>query len=331
MRNDINKYFFILERLSRKTFFKSSNDSSFIALIYHRIANTANSNDPISMVINASVSKFDEEVNFLKRDFNIISAEEAVNALINKTVLPERGLLITFDDGYKDNYTNAFPVLKKYKVPATIFLTTDSIDNYKDFIWKDKVAYLINKAQKSFMTIPGLATYNLMSVRKKNRAKISIIQYLEYRGDLEKNRVIDSLCEDLKVDLKNKSPKGLYLSSEEILEMSRAGISFGSHSCSHPILSNISPGQAQDEIIKSKAKIEQIVGEKVDFFAYPNGTKRDFNDRIIEILKDSGYKAAFTCIAGRNRQAADVDLFSLRRIPAGKSLWDLKKNILLYT
>jgi peptidoglycan/xylan/chitin deacetylase (PgdA/CDA1 family) len=319
---------FLFTKIPSSSLLKLKN--KFIILCYHRIGNKSGSNCLISSLINGTQEEFEKEIIFLKKYFNIISLDYLVERIDNKEPLPINSLLITFDDGYNDNYINAFPILKKYRVPAAVFLTTDFIDNDKDLIWTDKVAYIIKETEKGSVNISGLGTHSLTNRYRKDKAKIAIIEYLKSIDDSEKNKIIDLLSKDLKVYLGSKISEKLYLSSKEILEMAKDGISFGSHGCSHSILTKISLRQAQDEIVKSKMKIEELIGKEVTFFAYPNGTYLDFNNEIIEILKKAGYEAAFTTIPGGNRHSDSQDIFSLKRISAGQSLRDLKKNLFLY-
>lgn len=320
----------MLYSAKRYKYFKMSADSGkVIALLYHRIAQTDSSDSLIPGLINASLAEFEKEIEFLTKHFSIISIEEIVEAFRCGQHLPSNALIITFDDGYKDNYTYAYAVLKKFKIPATIFLTSDFIDNDKDLIWTDKVAYVLDKTEQLSIDVSDLS-YDLANKQKKNKAKVEIIEYLKNLDNYAKNKIVDSLSEKSGVGIEEVAAKNLYLSSSEILEMDKGGISFGSHGRSHSILTRLKLQEARDEILESKLKIEEIIGREIISFAYPNGTRFDFNNELIEILRECGYKIAFTAIPAINELKGDTDIFALNRVSAGRSFTDLKKNVAIY-
>jgi len=330
MKNpDTARYFNIIKRVSKKLFF-GKEKANFIALLYHRIKEKDEDSDLLPTLINASPEEFEKEIKFLIKNFNVISSDDVINNLKDDKPLPEKSMVITFDDGYRDNYLNAFPVLKKYKAPATIFLTSDFIDN-EDLIWMDKIAYMLDRIKEHSLAVSGLGVYNVINKRKKDKAKLAIIEYLKSIDDCEKDKIMNSLRRDWNLDVDGHAAERYYLSSKEILEMAGNGITFGSHSSSHPVLTRIDARRLEKEILKSKARIEGIVGKKVELFAYPHGAHSDFNENIIDSLKKAGYEAAFTAVSGGNSISDKLDLFSLRRVSAGKSLIGLKKNIFLYT
>lgn len=318
------------QALGRKIFRVVSNqDNGLTVLCYHRVMNYLEAGQFSNLVVNCSPESFENEICFLMKHYNIISIEKAVEGLQPGNTLPPGSLGITFDDGYKDNYTNVFPILKKYELAVTIFLTTDFIDNDKNLIWTDRVTYLIDNTKRRFVDIPGPGYHSLTNKRQKEGAKIKIIEGLKKMNNGEKDKIIESLHKELAVEIKNDIAKGVYLSSGEIFEMSKSNVSFGSHGCSHSILTKINLDEARLEIVNSKKKIEQITCKNVKFFAYPNGTPFDFNSEIIEVLKTAGYEAAFTTIYGVNRKDANPDMFSLKRILTGKSLQGLMKNLFM--
>lgn len=318
----------IFSNILNKLIYNKGGKNNFIILLYHRIGEVEYNSIP--SMVHATQDEFEREIIFLKRHYNIISCSELLDVFRYNISLPKRSLIITFDDGYKDNYTNAFPVLKKYNIPAIIFLSTNYIGEKNGLFWIDKVAWIIDSIQKESVDIPGLGSLSLNSIKSKNKTKLTIIRYLTKIQDSQKNEIIDSLCRQLKVEIRNEIAKELYLSEDEIRDMSKNGIMFGGHGCSHSILTKISIKQAMNEVRESKIIIERIIEKKIDFFAYPNGSFNDFNEQIIEIVQNSGYRLAFTTVLGSNNINDRINLFALRRIPTGKSLSELKKNIFLY-
>ena len=186
------------------------------------------------------VADFENQMQYLSNAYNPISLDRMAQHIQNGTPLPSKAIAVTFDDGYQDNYKNAFPILKKHNIPATVFLTTGFIGTGEIPRW-DKGYY---KAQKDLM-----------------------------------------------------------LSWEQVREMSDSGISFGSHTLSHPFLTRIPRKQAQKEIRLSKDIIEQQTRKPVTTFSYPSG---NFDSEIKGIVREAGYSAAVSTNPGYNSTYDDV-------------------------
>lgn len=301
--------------------------NKFIILSFHRIVdNSSNGINLQSPLINASTEEFEREIIFLKKHFNIISFDYLLYCLGNRNPLPPQSLLITFDDGYKDNYLNAFPIVKKYSIPIIIFVSTNPILNLEPF-WQDKVVYLSHIAHKQNITLGGLGRFRL-SLKKKSGANniAEIIEKLLTLNDADRKQIIEKLIIDLNINLNKEDFAKLYLSENDIYEMSKEGITFGAHTCSHPDLNKIELEKARSEIVDSKMKLEGIIKSKVKYFAYP-GDARGFNKNIVSLVKECGFQAAVMAGERINSLNNHLDLFTIKRVSGGKSLMDLKSNI----
>jgi peptidoglycan/xylan/chitin deacetylase (PgdA/CDA1 family) len=225
--------------------------------------------------------------------------------------LPNKVAVITFDDGYKDNYTYAFPILKKYNVPATIFLTTGYLNNGKLF-WFDLVRYILwnTKLKQIELDNYGIISLNTVRIKKKSINKFG--EYLKKIPDEKKNYLIKRIIKISKLNIPHNLGKDIILTWEEVKEMNQSGIDFGAHTLTHPILTRISKKKAMYEIIQSKKEIEKRLGKEVTTFCYPNGDYYDFNTDIIEIVKESGFICAVSSISRKN--PSKKDLYSLGRI-----------------
>jgi peptidoglycan/xylan/chitin deacetylase (PgdA/CDA1 family) len=187
------------------------------------------------------------QMEYLKSNFTIVSLHEFYNMRATGVSLPERLAMVTFDDGYEDNYTYAFPVLKQLGLTATVFITTGFINGEVDITEKH-------------------GTY-----------------------------------QELKA-----------LTWEQIMEMRAYGITFGAHTHTHPILTEISFDSAEREICQSKEIIEDKLGEPAELFAYPLGQRKTFNRAIISLLKRHGFKLACSTLWGCDN--SNTDLFALNRV-----------------
>lgn len=203
-------------------------------LMYHYI----NDEEPHRSKLGVSPATFEKQMRFLRRhNYNVITLEELANLIAGKNKIPRKTVAITFDDGYLDNYTNAYPVLKKYNIPATIFV-------------------VINRIGKRL------------------------------GGDD-------------------------YMSWQQIKDLAESGlITIGSHSISHPNLSEIeSEDKLQYEMLESKKILEEGLRKRVDFFSYPFG---GVNIKVRASAARAGYKA---CV-GTNfpRDYPNDDIYALKRL-----------------
>lgn len=227
--------------------------------------------------------------------------------------LPEKAVVITFDDGYKDNYLYAYPSLNKYHIPATIFLTTAHVGRGKLFWW-DKVNYVIQHTTVNQLNLGELGNYLLQSELDKFYAKPIIVEGLKKLSEEEKNLLIEKLLNILEVDIPTDLGKQLILSWDEVREMSNDGIAFGAHSVNHSVLTNLPLRQAKWEITQSKKDIEEKIGTQATAFSYPNG---DFNAELVEFIRESGFTYAVS--AGTPRLISSKDNpYTLSRIGLGE-------------
>ncbi len=214
----------------QRIFQNKANKKGLTILTYHGISDEINPDETVTP------EEFEKQLQYIKENYKVVSLEEAVEYIQNDIEKAAGSIVITFDDGYSDNYHYAYPLLKKYKFPATIFLISDFIND----------------------------------------------------------------------------EAGKYLSQSQIDEMERNDISFGSHTISHRILTRLTNEEVVREIRDSKAVLESRLGRNVNSFAYPVGTRADFNEQIIGIVKTCRYSYACSNMYGMNDEKAD--LFALKRI-----------------
>jgi peptidoglycan/xylan/chitin deacetylase (PgdA/CDA1 family) len=258
---------------------------------------------------------------YLLKTHKIFSLEEIANIISENKSLPKKAAVITFDDGYKDNYTNAFPVLKKYKIPATIFLTTGNIGS-NNLFWWDKLEYiLVNTKIKRF----DLGDFGyIFTPSKGNKFKTldEIITRFTRVSEDKKWKLINELLEKSDVEIPKDIGKNIIMSWDDVKEMNENGIDFGAHTVTHPILTKISIKQAKNEIINSKRDIEKRLKKSVNTFSYPNGLTNDFNNDIKDLIKESGFVCATTIIPKMTTKKSD--LFELGRLPPGNNFNSFK-------
>jgi len=217
----------------------------------------------------------------------------------------------TFDDGYRDNYENAFSLLCRHGVPATIYLSVDHVDGKRSF-WYERLAGAIQKsrAEQLDMDPEGIGSYQLKDQNDRQAALVALNRRLKCYDDGTREQFVELIAKRLRAtELCGIPPM---LTWEMIKEMAAANITFGSHTLSHPILSRETIKRVRAELLGSKEVLEGVLGGRITAFAYPNGTREDFNAEVAAEVRKAGYQHACTTIPGVN--GCNTDPFELRRI-----------------
>lgn len=286
-------------------FVKKRTAKNVQVLAYHRVNDVRDPYFP-----GMPVAVFASHMEYLAAHYTVLPLEELVERMQRNDV-PDNAVAITFDDGYRDVYLQAFPILKKLALPATVFLATCCIEGTQ-VLWHDKVFESFRTTQEPSLAHygPEGRTFALRTVEERLAAQQAVLRFLRNLDEAERLKWIEHLVTKLFPE-EEKTFSETMLTWEDIAHMHRERIAFGSHTITHPIMSKVSVEQARWEICESKRTIEQQVGSVVRSFAYPNGSRADFNDTTKELLREAGYACAVTTIFGTN--SAGDDLFALRR------------------
>jgi peptidoglycan/xylan/chitin deacetylase (PgdA/CDA1 family) len=300
-----------LSRLHRKT----------VILMYHRVLTE---NDLASRYVQPGmyVTKdvFEMQMKFLKEHFEVISLRILLDMWDDEAFdAQKRYCVITFDDGWLDNYINAFPVLKKYNLPATIFLPTAFIGK-DSWFWPDKLALLIQQITIKEISASLLSECPWLSEFDMEQAE-SIISKWKRLPEEEIEERLDYIFSALNLPMPQYR---MILSWQEVKEMSIHEISFGSHSVNHRILTNSTKETVQKEVEDSMHVLKQKRINYVNVFCYPNG---GCNEETAEIVKEAGYKAAVTTEFGFEN-GIPLNPYSLKRIGVHN---DISSTVSLFT
>jgi len=276
--------------------------------VYHRVGPQLH--DWLYRSVNEYI--FEKQIQWLKSTHTIISLEELAD-LIRENKQPGGNVaVITFDDGYKDNYLYAFPILKKYQVPATVFLTTGCIDQRK-LLWGDALDYIVLTTAADTIEHDLLGTIPIKSRKEKSSALFEIKQNIMKKiPNMQKVRLLEDLERELGVEIPEHPGDSIMLSWDEVRKMREGGILFGAHTVTHPILSNATFKEAKFEIEQSKHRIEAELGEQITTFAYPNGKPADINADTVGLLKQNNFTCAVTTLPTKINH--NSDLLGLGRI-----------------
>jgi len=289
--------------------------SRLTVLAYHRVYDMMNEDefpyDP--ELISATPEDFSWQMEFVSRYFDVITFERLIDSLERGSPLPRRALIVTFDDGHRDNYENAFPVLRQIGLPATIFLSTAYIGG-QDTFWFDRVAYLLYHAPRGTLVMRNIAfTADLQDVGSRRVAANRLLQILKCVRNGERIEILRQLEQLVPLAPRDDAGRSSTLSWEQVREMSAAGIKFGSHAVTHPVLTTLEDDALDWELRESRRTIEQMTGKACDVIAYPVGGPDAFDERVMAAARKGGYKLGVSYLSGTNSRRR-LNPFALRRL-----------------
>jgi peptidoglycan/xylan/chitin deacetylase (PgdA/CDA1 family) len=291
-------------------------------LAYHRICDVPDeSRFPFDVeLISASTENFAWQMRYIKRNFSPITFADLIKALDNEAPLPPKPIIVTFDDGFDDNYFHAFPILKELGVPATFFIATDYIGKEKTF-WYDWLAYIILHLPPScpLFLDDAYSPIEITGDVKARRAIVyTILEYLKHIPDSQRIKILNRVNEEYgQIYTGNDLAFSKPLTWDHVREMAHAGMEIGSHTVTHPILIHLSDSEIRMELTVSKEVIEREIGRPVQVIAYPIGCAFAFDDHVGVMAKKAGYRLGISFVSGINN-IGTLEKFALKRIPVSR-------------
>jgi peptidoglycan/xylan/chitin deacetylase (PgdA/CDA1 family) len=288
---------------------KHFHHNKLVIFNYHRIRGPNTTSIFDDAVYGPNAFRFKEEMEWLKKETRIISEEELLeNTYKNKTV---KGLcsMVTFDDGYLDNFEIAFPILKKLNIPAMFFIPTGHIDERK-VGWWDVVAYLFKQTTLKSFFFKG-REYCI------DDPKVLTSKFNMDLKMTDADRVDEYLCElalALELSLPDTKLQDAELMTwEHIKILGNNGMTIGTHSHDHSILSRQNNIRLKAQLEKSIDILENVLDKKINSIAYPVGGYAHFNDQTKAVSKEVGLKLGFSYLTGINKLNS-VDPFNVKRM-----------------
>lgn len=274
-----------------------------LVLMYHRVVTEEERNNCLSQDgIIVTAETFEKQMRFLNEQFQLLSLKEFTECIENGKSYSRNSCLVTFDDGWRDNYRNAYPILTHYRIPAVIFLATDFVGSKKPF-WQEKITELIYRlrtAVKDENDLMQLADKDIESLVRCDQRNLreglsSYITLLKKKSKEERERIVEHLSQLVKVSAQGTTEEKVFMSWDEIRDMAAHGITFASHGKSHVILTRLPRTEVEREAKDSRSAIEEELAMPVAAFSYPNG---DYSEDVIDVVRNNGYKVAFSTQEG---------------------------------
>lgn len=293
-----------------------------LILMYHRVSPRGvgvPDYSPNGMTV--TPAEFEMQMRFLRRHYDVLPLSQIIAAVRGERPFTPNMCAVTFDDGWQDVYEYAFPLLKKYSIPATIYLTTGFIDG-KSWFWEERSKYLLalihNAAQQDpsasilESTRPELGRFGLDDLLKVRPNMLPA--FLTQHGrrikqwDVDRRNDLMQSLERLAGEIAPSAPRP-FMNWDEVQEMSRHDIEFDNHTVSHPVLSDLATDQTLSELKDAASQIQARLGRAPVNFAYPYGK---FNEAVRQQVEEQGLASASTTRLGLVKPASDP--YALNRV-----------------
>ena len=277
----------------------------YAILCYHRVGTEG---VPLFSTLPPEICE--AQMRFLRRHCRLVSLEQLC-AELQDPAARGQAVAVTFDDGYLDTYRNAFPILKKYGVPATVFVVVGSIES-GEVAWYDKtfLALKVYPGATLEIEMEQIRHFVLDSPVARMRTAMEINNWLRSVPDARRREFCAAL--ERRIPLPQEALAGRMMNWDQVREMHRAGIAFGSHTLTHPAVSRLDAAGAEEELLVSRQILEERLDSPAPDFAFPFGKPADCGPQAAAQLAGFGYRSAVTTSYGLNTPGASP--YALRRI-----------------
>jgi len=287
-------------------------DDPAIVLLYHRVTDLAI--DP--QMLSVKPDNFYEQVNLLKKNYSLLGIEEFSYYITKGKKMPSRAVMLTFDDGYADNYHEALPILESLDAEALFYITTSNINTDYELWWDELERILLGDyvLPDYIETSNGRHILRLPTSNTPERLSSyhSLHPCCKYSTPAERNRVLENLRESAGISAEGRKSHRL-MTIEELKHLSESPASvIGAHTLNHPALSVLSYEQQVEEINQSKIFLESVLEYPIEHFSYPYGNKKDYNKKSMRICRETGFKMVCSNYYGQVRSRTNC--FELPRI-----------------
>jgi peptidoglycan/xylan/chitin deacetylase (PgdA/CDA1 family) len=301
-----------------------------VVLMYHRVLTAeerARSGSHPALIVDRDT--FARQMAALRRFFVVLSVEQLAAHLASGSPLPDGACVITFDDGWRDNFTNVLPILRQHGLPALVFLPVNFIGGARVF-WQEAMVHLLTRAVRETRADAAAAarltprlepfglSFLLSAADEDPRGAIfRAVDGLKRTEPARVSALIADLAGDLGVALDDLAAVDGFMTWDQVHEMARHDIAFGGHGAEHRLLTYVSADEARSEIGESRAMMATRFADTVPTFSYPNGY---FTSAIADTVRASGYRLAFTTDRGFVRTGDNP--FALGRLNVHEGMTD---------
>ena len=286
-------------------------------LAYHRVMPVPDPEHyPFDMeLISTTPEEFREQMLLVRERYRPMRLSDVAAAINAGEALPPDAVVITFDDGYDDNYRIAYPILKELGVPATFFISTGHIDSGRPYAY-DWLVHMILLTGAPRLVLPELDMDLPMPASRAERRALAgrVLDHMKEISALAQAAMIRRLEEDWRMPSGHAYPPDCRpMNWQQLREMRAAGLEIGSHGVNHWMLSKLPRDELEREVFDSRDALLRELGPMPLLMSYPVGSNRAFDRQVIEVTRDAGFDLACSYINGTNPHPAD-NRYSLYRI-----------------
>ena len=280
--------------------------SGLTVVLYHRVVGIDNLGPLDPELVDATPEEFDRQMAFLRRHFVPVGLPEVLLAARGEERLPPNAVLVTFDDGYRDNYEHALPILVRHGMKAIFFVSTSYVTERRLYWW-EQVSYFIRHARRyqAALTYPEPIQLDLRDATTRAAATARINRVIKDRFDLDIDRLLADLARACDVPWSPERERELaeptLMTWEQVRGLIDAGMAVGSHTCNHLVLETLPEPVLERELVDSRRELESRLGQPIESIAYPVGRSIARWRPIRDALRRAGYQVGFTATPGINR------------------------------
>ncbi len=280
-------------------------------LTYHRIDDPCRLKNLHPGMISATPDQFVRQMQELANHYRVVSLQDVMKAIEEKKPLPARSVLITFDDAYQDFSLFAWPVLKSFNLPVTLFVPTAFPDQPQRSFWWDRLYAALFNTKKVEDVVYHTVQFSLKNKRDRTLSFKKARDLVKSLPHEQAMRLVDSICNDLDAPQMQNHVLGW----DELRKLKKQGVTLAPHTQTHPLLNRLETGRAIEQATGSLQDLQRETGDTLPVIAYPAG---GVSDCLAENLKKHQFKMAFTTTRGLN-DLNSADLLQLRRINVGQA------------
>lgn len=307
---------------------RAVHSDQFLIVMYHGVLPEPRSWDHWCQI---PADEFRWQIEYLKRHYELLPLSEIVSRRLNGNPLPRRCAAITFDDGLRNDFQVAFPILRDLNVPATMYLATGYVGT-DNLLWQDRLFAEIQSFESLELDLSehGFGIHQWDDRTTRQDAFDTLLASFKRLPAERKDMVLTEVCSQTNnAGLQNPTRHDFQLMSwDNAADMLDSGlIEIGPHTVNHELLSRLPDDQVHSEIVDSHEAVLKNLGTSSPTFAFPNGTKADYDHRVFSALKACGIPAAVTTVSGLNRTSQS--LLELKRVGIGSDAerWQFRAEV----
>jgi peptidoglycan/xylan/chitin deacetylase (PgdA/CDA1 family) len=293
-------------------------------LMYHSVVEDPRSTEN-TLGISRDRASFEAHMKIMATQFNPVTIDDVARFAKSGHELPRQAVVVTFDDGFADNYEVALPILNRYGIPATFYIMVDAVANGV-LPWYCRLRFAFNTTKnREWQHLKGERTYPLTSPEERRTALTAAWESGARTTGSVQQEFVSGVEESLDVEPASLE-HGLMLDWDQVRSLRKAGHTVGAHTLSHPNVAQISQSEARSEILGSKKKLEAELGEPIGHFSYPHpALNPQWSEQTLQITREAGFDSAVLTTRGPVR-AGDESL-ALKRINTPADLEQFAFNL----